>query len=101
MNGYCPQCSFVNKEKISMKINSSDYFECPNCNLQILNSEVNNIAVIIPVRGNGKGYKDYSSEAWLKGYLLSKAKIDDSVIKPELIFFQTPDELKEYLKTIE
>ena len=83
-----------------MKINSSDYFECPKCNLQILNSAADKIAAILPERGKGEIYKNDSSEVWLKNFSLSKAKLDDLVAEPELIFFQTPKELQEYLDTI-
>lgn len=100
MNGFCPQCLFINSKKTSMKINSSDYFECPECNLQILNNGEEKIASIIPKRGKGDIYKKDSSEVWLKNFYLSKAKLDGLIAKPELVFFQNPDELKQYLKTI-
>ena len=100
MNGFCPQCLFLDKKKSSMKINSSDYFECPVCNLQILNISENKVAAILHQRGKGNIRSNYSSEVYLKNYYLSTAKMDEGIAKPEFIFFQNPNELKEYLETI-
>lgn len=34
-NGYCPECE-MKQYKHSMRLNRSDFWECPNCNLQML-----------------------------------------------------------------
>lgn len=102
MPGYCPECLFTNKKRVSMLLNSSDYFECPECSLQILNYIPSKIASILPIRGKGNIKDDYyKSEVWMKNYILSKANLEKGYAEPELTYFETVDELKTYLKTIE
>jgi hypothetical protein len=51
-NGYCPQCEGEEKQ-ISMQLNSDDFWECPNCQLQILGM-VPVFSIILPWRGEGE-----------------------------------------------
>lgn len=99
-NGYCPQCFFIDKKKVSMLVNSSDYFECPRCKLQILNYAPSKIAAILPTRGKGKIFSTECSEIWIKNYTISKAKVVANSIEPELSFFYSIKELKSYLDSI-
>ncbi len=51
-NGHCPQCLGEEKQ-VSVQLNSDDFWECPNCHLQILGL-VPVFSIILPWRGKGE-----------------------------------------------
>ena len=58
-NGYCPQCRGEDKQYL-LQLNSDDFWECPDCHLQILGM-VPVFSVILPWRGSGVLKDNYYS----------------------------------------
>ena len=57
--GYCPQC-YSAKEQVLLQLNNDDFWECPNCHLQILGMAPV-FSVTLPWRGNGMLKDNYYS----------------------------------------
>lgn len=52
-DGYCPECR-LKGEKVRMRLNSWDFYECEECKLQIAIGFPNVQCVILKFKGEGK-----------------------------------------------
>ena len=93
-NGFCPQCNLIGEE-FNLILNREDYWECPNCRLQLQTVSDEHLGIVME-RGN-RELKPLVYEPARHGVkiLLRKSlfKGDDCVIKNK-------EELIEYLEMI-
>lgn len=94
-NGQCPECEMKGIKSMTV-LNTSDYWECPVCHLQLQLLD-DDLMGILNFRGEGK-LKDnhYKSEDYIKNRTLLRRPLfdgDDCIIKDE-------EELQEYINII-
>jgi len=93
-NGECPQCK-LNGKIVSIVLNHLDYWECPDCKLQ-LQSIADIYLGILENRGSGAlKYQPYNFEKWGERVLLRKP-----LCSGDNCIFQNTRELIEYLTSI-
>lgn len=74
-DGFCPQCLLANKQ-VAMGLNRMDFWECPNCRLQMSGNGV--AVMVLRLRGQGifKQCKVAATDH-LVGVLLQKQSTTD------------------------
>jgi hypothetical protein len=96
-NGYCPECE-LKGEKVRMRLNSNDFFECEKSKLQIVLTYPGLLATILKFRGEGE-YRtnpDYADEKPRGEMLCPQTKEDFPFTGDEL--FNKNEQLQTYLK---
>jgi len=97
-NGKCPECE-LNDKSVSMRINQDDFFECPQCNIHILNALSLKAAGILSKRGNNQFNTTVTeSDNCLDGHTLCKATLNKGFWGPCKEFFYSKDDLITYIK---
>ncbi|HLG34611.1 MAG TPA: hypothetical protein VI757_06980 [Bacteroidia bacterium] len=101
-NGYCPEC-LLKGERVGMKLNSYDFFECEKSALQIVLPFPNFFASILKFRGKGewRTNSDYAHES-PRNELLCKQISDkvptlDSELNIDYAQFKNTDEIENYI----
>lgn len=94
-DGNCPQC-LLNDKEINLKLNSSDFWECRLCHLQLCANPVE--AIILRFRGKGDiNINSPNGTDSISGPLLAKADKNEHYISVGYISNET--EFKNYLET--
>ena len=92
-NGYCPECS-LNSEKVEMKVNQDDFWECPKSHLQVSTKNVL-FATVLPWRGKGE-FRTTNSSPFPDGWLITKPK--EGGIDADENIMMTKIQFEEYLE---
>lgn len=101
-NGYCPEC-WLKGEKVRMKLNSDDFFECEKSGLQIVLTFPNFFASILKFRGKGKwrSNPDYAHELQrdeiLCRQISDKVPFLDSELNIDYAQFKNSEEIERYI----
>lgn len=91
-SGFCPQCNLIGEE-FNLILNRADYWECPNCRLQLQTVSDEHLGILME-RGN-KEFKPMVYEPDRHGI---KILIRKPLFKEDDCIIKNTDELKEYLK---
>ena len=92
-DGYCPQC-MLDDNSVALMINTGDIWECPDCHLQLHNSNFFFMAVM---RQRGQGdLKDISAIGQVRGKILTKASTEDE-FKADTSGFRNEDDFRSFL----
>ena len=95
-DGFCPQCLLVNR-RVAMKLNDSDFWECPDCHLQA-HSRSKGMFAIMHKRGKCAEFRNVEATASVIGWVLSPAAAE-APFKPQG-GFNSEAELRIFLSTV-
>ena len=79
-DGYCPQC-LLEDQRVAMKLNDVDFWECPDCHLQA-HSRSSGMFAIMRTRGNCTDFRYEVATKFVNGWVLSQAAAE-APYKPE------------------
>ena len=93
-DGNCPEC-FLTDHTEEMRLNASDFWECPKCHLQA-HGIMPGALTLIPFRGNATHYKKIAIKTQVEGWMLfaGNAKPPHLPIEP----ITSSEKLKKFLK---
>lgn len=91
-DGFCPQC-MLGGNLNEMLLNNTDFFECPECRLQVAFNQVG--VAIMRERGNGKLKETKATERY-GGVFLYKESNTDKGVATHII--DSEAKLREYLE---
>ena len=95
---FCPSCSIENKN-VKLLLNSNDFYECPNCNIQILYREYP-IATVLNFKGESD-FRKPNKTVIEKFFNSALAPVNpNSKSLSALEAFKDQKEFKEYLSTL-
>lgn len=97
--GFCPQCA-LRQHQGRMRLNSSDFFECESCRLQIILAVPGLLATILNFRGsaNYRRRPDYA-DMELRSEILCPQTFPNFPFTKNKIF-QNIFEIEEYIKQV-
>lgn len=97
-SGFCPQCA-LRQNQGRMRLNSSDFFECESCRLQIILSVPGLLATILNYRGSAKYRRqpDYADMELRSEIFCPQTKEKFPFTKNKT--FQNGCDIEEYIKT--
>jgi hypothetical protein len=97
-DGYCPVCQIEGKN-INLRINTDDFWECENCNLQFTHPD-NFTVVIMKVRGSGQFRKKspFGSES-INGAIYFGSNSENPVLPNNDCILQSESEIINYINS--
>jgi ribosomal protein L37AE/L43A len=93
-DGNCPEC-FLTDHTEEMRLNASDFWECPKCHLQA-HGIMPGALTLIPLRGNAKQFKKLAIKDQVQGWMLFVGEPKSPYMPIQLI--SSEEKLKEFLK---
>jgi len=92
-DGNCPQC-FLTDHAEEMRLNKSDFWECPKCHLQG-HGIMPGAFTLIPERGNANQFKKLAITEQVQGWMLFIGESKSPYMPVQLI--TSEEELKKFL----
>jgi hypothetical protein len=93
-DGFCPEC-LLKDRRVEMILNGGDYFECPDCHLQVSTESLRaGMVTILRKRGKGDIRQTRASSVCIGVFLARESRGD----KSESFIIDTEESMRKYLR---